>query len=132
MSKKYIKAIKMRAYWLPALQITMVLIAVLITLALFKAEAAASMLVGGLVSVIPTLYFTWRLFRRVGARAAKKIVKTFYISELIKLVLMGILFVLIVKLDIVIIVPFILGFVIAQMGALVAPLLYTIDSYHSK
>jgi len=48
---------------------------------------AYSLLAGGLICAIPNAYFSVKAFRYRGARAAKKIVKAFYVGEGIKILL---------------------------------------------
>lgn len=56
--------------------------------------AAYSVLVGGLVSVIPNCYFAIQAFRYNGARNAEKIVKSFMKGEIGKIVITIVLFAL--------------------------------------
>ena len=48
---------------------------------------AYSLLCGGLICAIPNAYFSVKAFRHRGARAAKKIVRAFYVGEGIKILL---------------------------------------------
>lgn len=48
---------------------------------------AYSLLSGGLICAIPNAYFSVKAFRYRGARAAKKIVRAFYVGEGIKILL---------------------------------------------
>ena len=48
---------------------------------------AYSLLTGGLICAIPNAYFSVKAFRYRGARAAKKIVRAFYVGEGIKILL---------------------------------------------
>ena len=48
---------------------------------------AYSLLSGGLICAIPNAYFSIKAFQHRGARAAKKIVKAFYVGEGIKILL---------------------------------------------
>ena len=66
---------------------------------LFSAAALAygittaySVLLGGLICLLPNTYFAYRAFRFQGARAAKQIVQSFYAGEAGKLALTTILF----------------------------------------
>jgi len=60
----------------------------------FNLNSGMSFLLGGGISIIPALLFGKIFFQTTGARAAKKVLNAFYIAEAIKLLLMGILFVL--------------------------------------
>lgn len=44
---------------------------------------------GGLISVIPNAYFANRVFRHAGARSIEKAVRSAYVGEVVKLLLMG-------------------------------------------
>ncbi|WED42958.1 ATP synthase subunit I [Legionella cardiaca] len=49
-------------------------------------KEAISALLGGLVAIIPSALFAKKLFRHQGARAARQIVKSFYLGEALKIV----------------------------------------------
>lgn len=51
--------------------------------------SAWSLLLGGMISIIPNAYFAYRAFRESGARVMEKVVRDFYLAELGKLVLAG-------------------------------------------
>lgn len=77
------------------LQMTFILISALIVLAIFGKQTATSVILGGFVAVIPALFFARKCFQYQGARAAKQILKAFYLGEAIKLFLSMVLFVLV-------------------------------------
>jgi ATP synthase protein I len=54
--------------------------------------AAWSALLGGLICWLPNCYFAFRAFRHKGARAAKKIVRSFYVGEAGKMAITVLLF----------------------------------------
>ncbi|KTD07682.1 F0F1 ATP synthase subunit I [Legionella jamestowniensis] len=62
-----------------------VLIALVLLLTWGRKEALSALL-GGLVAIIPTALFARKLFRYQGARAARQIVKGFYVGEALKIV----------------------------------------------
>jgi ATP synthase protein I len=51
--------------------------------------SAYSVLLGGLISIIPNAYFAAKVFSQTGARAMESIVRNAYLGEFIKLALMG-------------------------------------------
>ncbi len=57
-------------------------------------KAAYSVIVAGVICIIPNSYFIWSVFRHKGARAAKRFFFAFYMGEIVKLLLQGFLFVL--------------------------------------
>ena len=59
--------------------------------------AAYSALVGGLIFLLPNVYFALKAFRYTGARAAKQIMDSFYKGEAGKLILCAILFTMVFK-----------------------------------
>ena len=93
---------------------------------------ALSALLGGAACVIPSLYFARRFFATTSAREARKIITAFYLGELVKLALSGVMVVLIIMLIPVAIVPVITGFVGAQFGFWLAPMLTKIDAIKSN
>ena len=76
------------------LLLTQLLVVVLIP-ALFLIKdvlAAKSALIGTLVCFVPNLYFVYRAFKYSGARSAKKILRSFYAGESMKLLLTAVFF----------------------------------------
>ena len=53
------------------------------------AVGAYSVLLGGLISIIPGAYFAFRVFLYTGARSMEKMVRNAYFAELIKLIWIG-------------------------------------------
>jgi ATP synthase protein I len=53
------------------------------------AVGAYSVLLGGLISIIPGAYFAFRVFMYTGARSMEKMVRNAYFAELIKLIWIG-------------------------------------------
>lgn len=84
-------------------------------------QNSISALLGGLASVLPSLYYARRLFVTTQARQVKRIVRAFFLGELTKLLLIAVLVVLFIQLFPVKILPFMVGFVAAQCGFWLAP-----------
>lgn len=61
----------------------------------YDIKASASALLGGLVYIIPSAYFAFKLFKYQGARAARQIVNSFYKGEAAKIFLSMLLFTLV-------------------------------------
>ena len=53
---------------------------------------AYSVLLGGLICLVPNCYFAYRMFKFQGARAAREIVRSFYAGEAGKLALSALMF----------------------------------------
>ncbi|MDR0779652.1 MAG: ATP synthase subunit I [Pseudomonadales bacterium] len=51
--------------------------------------AAYSILLGGLLSIVPGAYFAYKAMRYRGARATERMVRSVYFAELMKLALTG-------------------------------------------
>jgi len=61
----------------------------------FGLVSGYSALLGGLICLIPNVYFAFRAFKYRGARAARHIVRSFYLGEAVKLGLTAGLFTLV-------------------------------------
>lgn len=112
------------AYRLVALQAAVVII---ITLGwrFSSAIAALSAFLGGAACVIPNFFFARYLFSTTSARAAKKIIKAFFLGELVKLALSAVLIVLVLLfVPVISLVPLIVGFAGAQFGFWLAPIFF--------
>lgn len=77
------------------LQLSLTTLAALLALLFISINAALSALLGGLICVLPNAYFARKLFQYQGARAARKIVKSFYQGEALKILLSIALFALV-------------------------------------
>lgn len=84
-------------------------------------EMAYSVLLGGLVCLLPNLYFTYKLFIHSSMYLARQIVYTFYVSEIIKLVMIAALSVIVFRFIAISAPTFFFGFILAQLTFLVAP-----------
>lgn len=119
------------AYRLVGLQAVVVLVIAACWLLGGMLEALSALL-GGAACVIPSLYFARRLFATTNAREAKKIIRAFYLGELVKLGLSVVMLVLIIMFIRVTIVPFITGFIGAQFGFWLAPMMIKLDAIKSS
>ena len=81
-------------YRVIGLQVIATVIVAAISLSVGKVHAYSALL-GGLICVLPNLYFVRKTFAYSGARAARQIVNAFYKGEAIKLVLTAVLFALV-------------------------------------
>lgn len=79
-------------------------------------------LFGGLVWILPNLYFAWRVFANVSPRAAKQVMRTFFWSEFIKLGLIIGLFLGLTRWFNLPIGPLLIGYFAAQATFWFAPL----------
>ena len=67
-------------------------LAVIVTWVLLGRSASVAALFGGMVAIVPALYFAVRVGMRREATQAKEILGTFYQAELVKLLLTAFLF----------------------------------------
>lgn len=106
------------------MQLVIILVISIIVLFVFNAQSAISIVLGGLVSIIPNIYFARMLFKHHGAQAARKIVSGFYKGEAIKMLLTMCLFALVFKNLKVVPLAFFAGFIVAQLLIWFAPLFF--------
>ena len=74
------------------IQLLFCLMAALVMFLLLDGVASYSILLGGLISIVPNGYFAWKVFRFRGARNTPLIVKSFYAGETGKLIMTGVFF----------------------------------------
>lgn len=87
--------------------------------------AARSALVGGCISIVPSILFSYKALAKWGASRMREVLGQFYIAEAIKLVLTAALFVVAAMLLEVSYLPLIVGFILAQLIFVVAPMILT-------
>lgn len=98
MAKNTLQAlIQQKAYRIVIWQLIGVFIIAAIALLLTGINKGLSVLIGGLIYGIPNLIFVWRVFRYAGAQQMTAFLAAFFVGEMIKLILSGIFFVLVVK-----------------------------------
>ena len=118
---------KQRDIWLLLLiQLIVSLFIAMIAVIVSGPQAAISGILGGVVCVVPNIYFVKQLFKYKGARAARQIVNGFYKGEALKLLLTIALFVLVFKLFVIKPLVFFPAFIAAQMMFWFAPLIRSI------
>jgi len=91
------KMIQLEAYQLVLWQLACVCGIAVIACLLCGIISGYSVLAGGLAYGIPNLLFVWRVFRYAGAQQMTQFMAAFFFGEMIKLILSGILFLLVVK-----------------------------------
>lgn len=96
----------------------------LVLLLFYGKDEGISAMLGGLVAIVPTIVFARKMFRFQGARAAKQIVKSFYIGEALKILLTAILFCLVFILYKVAPLAFFLTYIVVLMNYWFAPLIF--------
>ena len=73
-------------------QVLLIVLGIIVCSATNHSSAAASVLVGGLVSSLPQMFFGWLLFRGVRIITSKETVRRVYRGEMFKIALSVLLF----------------------------------------
>ncbi|WP_131781950.1 F0F1 ATP synthase subunit I [Legionella gresilensis] len=93
-------------------------------------QAAFSAFLGGLVAFLPSVIFARKLFKYQGARAARQIVRSFYLGEFLKIISSIVLFTLVFIFFEVTPLAFFLTYIVVVMTHWFAPLL--VDSKQNR
>lgn len=122
MSRAALQATRKTVYRWIALQILAVIVISLLFFLWQENAFASSVLIGGMACILPNGLFVLCWFARFRVSAIRRLVAVFYFGELLKLFLMGFLFVLVQKLLSIDVLSALLGFITAQVAFLLAPL----------
>lgn len=107
-----------KAYNIIYLQIILMLGIAFLWLIFSTAKGSfTSTIFGGISWIIPTFYFTWKIFKDDVSRSLPKIARDFLLAEMIKLFLASLLIILFLKLFTVELLPFLTGFLGAVAAA---------------
>lgn len=101
--------------------ITVVLIIALVTYLKWGTDHAISILAGGVVIIIPNIFFALKAFRYSGARASEKVMESFNNGVKMKIVLTALLFALAFKFLAILPIPFFTSFCLVVAMPLVTP-----------
>ncbi|ASQ44614.1 ATP synthase subunit I [Legionella clemsonensis] len=105
-------------------QLAICIVIALILLLIWGSREALSALLGGFVVIIPTALFARKLFRYQGARAARQIVKSFYVGEALKIVATIVLFTFVFMSFKIAPLAFFLTYIVVLMSHWFAPLFF--------
>lgn len=101
-----------------------VVVVVLTLLTLFAGLLqAGSVLIGGILCIVPTALFARWWFSSYKAGSTNQLVKIFYIGEILKLALTGLMFVLALLFFPIQLLWCLIGYIAAQIAFWIAPLL---------
>lgn len=89
--------VQQQAYSIVHWQMLGILLLAFLTLLVVGEPSALSVLLGGFAYCLPNWLFVWRVFRYSGAQQMNAFMAAFFLGEMIKLFLSGILFLLVVK-----------------------------------
>jgi ATP synthase protein I len=120
------RRVRRMAYAFVGVQTAVMLLASLSYL-LDSIAASQSAFWGGLAVVLPSLGFAFWLFRVTNVRAAHKILRVFYVGEIVKILfsaVLAVIFVCSLSLDLL---PFWIGFIAALAGFWIAPAIVSLD-----
>ena len=92
-------------------------------------NAGISALLGGLAWILPSFYFTRRVFVAMRKGEPRYMLKEFFVAEFYKLFFSAVLIVLILKLFSVVAIPFISGYIIALFSCWIISV-FVIKSKH--
>ncbi len=113
MARLILPAIRKQAYLSVCLPLVGVAIGSLVAL-IFSDQLSYSILLGGIIWFLPHGYVAIKLFHHIETKP-KRFVMMFYKSEVIKLILVALLFILVVKWIPVIVVGLLVGYLCAQV-----------------
>ena len=88
-----------------------------------KISIAASVFLGGLIWFIPNIYFAYRLFIAIGSLPPKRMIKQFYLAEIIKILLSVFFIIIVISFFTVQAIPLFIGYLVTQFVFWLTPLL---------
>lgn len=91
--------------------------------AMWDKETMGSFLLGGLICVLPNSYLYCRVFAHFGARAAKHIVRAFYMGESVKILITAACFVGAIMISWTLPLWVFIGYIIASVGFGIGPII---------
>jgi len=121
-AKVLLRTVRDQAYRFMILPTGVVMVVALLAGMLFGSKIGYSILLGGVVWWVPNFYFAHKLFAKMETRS-QQMLRVFLRAEIIKLVLYGVFFILAYKFFSVAILPFLLGFMLAQAAFWLTPLI---------
>ena len=84
-------------------------------------DVAYSVLIGGLIHVLPSLYFAIKVFKHAGAQAARQVVRAFYLGETLKIVFTIGLFIVVFMWIPVVVSACLVGYVLSVLMQMTTP-----------
>ena len=109
---------------------TLVVVLVAVAWGWSSFEAMIAALLGGVISILPGLFFALRFFSRASVSNPRKIVGTFYRGEFLKLLITAVLLLLVLLKMSLPVFPLFSGFLAATLGLWFAPVLSLLPSPH--
>jgi ATP synthase protein I len=122
MSKAVLNVMRHVAFGYVYKQAIVILIVSILLYFLSSKIVAGSFLWGGAICIIPNIYFAHKLFAQTGALAAKRIIASFYICEVVKFIITILLFIVAFKYFNTNKLAIFLGYIVAQIAFWMAAL----------
>jgi len=121
MKNKLIKAGREFAYKQIILTFLIVLIFVVVIFYIWDFSYAKSALAGGVIGIIPNVFFAHKAFKYAGAKSSKLVVESFFSGVKIKMFLTALLFALAFKFLVLLPLPFFGIFCLVMVMPLLTP-----------
>ena len=112
---------KKYAYQQAALITVITFIFTLITYCIWGFESAKSAALGGIIGILPNVFFAYKAFKYAGARASKKVVESFFSGVKQKMALMALLLGLTIKFVVISPLPFFSMFCLVMALPIITP-----------
>ncbi len=97
LARSVLKAVRSLAFSYVYVQTIVILLLSVSLYFLGNKIIAFSFLWGGAICIVPNVYFAHKMFAQTGAKAAKQIVASFYLCEVVKFIITIILFIVAFK-----------------------------------
>ncbi len=110
------------ALWALVTQAVVVFIGTPVVWLCWQPQAAGSLVLGGLVCLLPNIYLYRKAFSHFGARQAKQILKDLFWGKAVKIVLTAVLFIGALLISWALPLWVFIGFILAQVGFWLAPI----------
>ncbi|MBS0286472.1 MAG: ATP synthase subunit I [Proteobacteria bacterium] len=118
------------AFWIIVMQAACVFIMSVLLWFPKGSLEAGSFAAGGVICVLPSIYLYRRVFAHQGARAAKKIFKSLYWGEMVKVLLTAMGFGLAVTTDWVVPIWLFMGYIAAQLSFGITSVVLGVLKFH--
>ncbi len=116
MYEKRLPLCKKQFYQLVGLELLGLSLMSAITWIFYDIKITGSFFIGGMACLVPNAYQAKKFFKEVFARNAAKIVTRLYYTELLKFVVIAVLFILLMRWHQFSVLAFVVGFLLTTMG----------------
>jgi ATP synthase protein I len=116
-----LKPLRQKALLTIYLQLIVILVFAMIWFFIKGLSGSVSAILGGIAWTIPNFYFIRKIFKASNGRTLHDVAKDFYLGEVIKLLMSGILIVLFVKMFAIVLPPFLSTYIGVVMTSFFMP-----------